>query len=463
MLRPLPAFLFLLTLLSTVRGIAQSDGTYDPTFIQGTGFASNVQAIARQADGKLLLGGDQLGLYNGAAVRDVLRLGADGALDASFNVGDGPDSHVLKIVLQPDGRILVGGVFSNFNGVSARRLVRLMSNGAVDAGFSIGTGANGWVTCVAVQPDGKILVGGRFSQWDGTAAGGIVRLLADGSVDPEFNVGTGADDNVNVILLRPSGKILVGGNFDFFNGTARHLLAQLNADGTLDLEFDPGPGGAPDDKIRAMALLPDGKLLCGGDLETWQGIPVLAMVRLETDGSRDALFNSDASTYFGIIDIALQPDGKVLICGTMGLERFTEFGVVDPTFDTGTSFQGGFQVVQAMLQLPDGRLLAGGIFSEYNGNAVGNIVRLTRGDVGIHEAAKLQVAAWPNPTDGPLTIQWSNSDPVWITVRDLAGRTVLEHGPLRSGVELSLDDVPGVYHVEVRNASGVQRFPVVKQ
>ncbi|MBK7101003.1 MAG: delta-60 repeat domain-containing protein [Flavobacteriales bacterium] len=218
---------------------AQSDGTYDPTFVQGTGFAGDVLAITRQADGKLLVGGDQLSIYNGVAVKPIVRLGADGTLDTGFDVGTGPDAPVQEIVTQADGRILVGGNFFNFNGVNSRRLVRLMPNGSVDNSFNIGTGANSMVTSVVVQPDGKVLVGGSFSQWNGATVGGIVRLLVDGSMDPAFNVGAGTNDNVNDVVLRPNGKIVIGGFFTQYNGTTRNQLAQLHGNGTLILRSIP--------------------------------------------------------------------------------------------------------------------------------------------------------------------------------------------------------------------------------
>lgn len=451
------------TMLCADPASAQTDGTYDPTFVQGTGFAGDVLAITRQPDGKLLIGGDQLTLYNGVAVKPIVRLGSDGALDTGFDVGDGPDSEVLEIAVQPDGKILVGGSFYNFNGVTSRRLVRLMLDGSVDNSFNIGTGANSAVAGVVVQPDGKILVAGSFSQWDGATVGGIVRLLVDGSVDPAFNVGAGTNSNVNDLVLRPDGKIVIGGYFTQYNGTTRNQLAQLNADGTLDTSFDPGEGGGTSYSVVGMALAADGKLICGGNFWTWQGATVNGLVRIGADGARDASFNSVGSAQPGIVKVAIQSDGKVLFGGTTGFGRLDPSGDADVTFDTGTSFTGGFQVTAEIELLPDGRVLVGGQFDMYNDHAVGSIVRLATDNVGINETEQLQASLWPNPTNRSMTIQWSGSEEAWITVRDLMGRTVLETVPTSSGTMLSLDDVPGVYSVEVRTATRVQRFTVVKQ
>jgi uncharacterized delta-60 repeat protein len=462
MFRAAPLFIFLFSsYLCADRASAQSDGTYDPTFVQGTGFAGDVLAITRQADGKLLIGGDQLSLYNGVVVPPMVRLGADGALDTGFDVGTGPDSPVQEIVVQPDGKILVGGSFFNFNGVTSRRLVRLMPDGGVDNSFNIGTGANSTVTSLVVQPDGKILVGGSFSQWNGATVGGIVRLQVDGSVDPAFNVGAGTNDNVNDVVLRPNGKIVIGGYFSQYNGTTRNQLAQLNADGTLDTSFDPGGGAGASYSVVGMALTADGKLICGGDFWTWQGATANGFVRIGPDGTRDASFSPGQATQVGVLKVAIQADGKALLTGTPGLWRVDTDGNADPTFDTGTGFFGGLQVVAAIEQLPDGRLLAGGQFSEYNGNPVGNIVRLATSDVGIHEPEQLQVSVWPNPSSGRMTIQWPGQGQVGATVRDFTGRTVLEQVPIYSGAVLALDGAPGVYMLEVRSASGVQ--PIVKQ
>ena len=444
---------------------AQVDGTFDPTFVQGTGFAGDVYTIARQADGKLLIAGDELSLYNGTQVPAVVRLGADGALDTSFDAGEGPDGRVHRIAVQADGRILVGGTFFNFDGVPSRRLVRLMPNGSVDGTFAIGTAANDWVDDLVIQPDGRILVAGHFDQFNGVNVGGIVRLMADGSIDPNFNTGTGAEAEVYAIALRTDGRMVLGGYFSSFNGLTRNKVVQLNANGSVDTSFDPGVGGGSGVSIRALATTPDGKLLCGGDLFSWAGATVNGLVRLNADGSPDAGFDASATAQYGLLDVIVQSDGHILFCGSQGVDRVTSTGADDPGFDTGSGFFGGLQVVVDLEMLPDGRVLAGGQFDAYDGHAVGSIVRLTNADVGVRDEAVTSMRVWPNPSSG--TIRVNTGDPgalMSIRILDPVGRVVDRVQLRNDGMELRLPSDPGTYMVEVgTSAGGVMRLPVVRE
>jgi len=444
---------------------AQVDGTFDPTFVQGTGFAGDVYTIARQADGKLLIAGDELSLYNGTQVPAVVRLGADGALDTSFDAGDGPDGRVHRIAVQADGRILVGGTFFNFDGVPSRRLVRLMPNGSVDGTFAIGTAANDWVDDLVIQPDGRILVAGHFDQFNGVNVGGIVRLMADGSIDPSFNTGTGAEAEVNAIALRTDGRMVLGGYFSSFNGLTRNKVVQLNANGSVDTDFDPGAGGGSGVSIRAVAIAADGRVLCGGDLFTWAGATANGLVRLNTDGSRDMGFDASATTQYGVLDAIIQSDGHILFCGAQGVERVTSTGADDPTFDTGSGFFGGLQVVVDLEALPDGRVLAGGQFDDYDGHAVGSIVRLTSADVGVPEHDSSTLRVWPDPSDGVVRLSATGAGTTHsVHILDMSGQVVEPMRLIRDGDELRLPSTPGAYIVEVHTAEGdVTRLRVIRE
>src|SRR5437870_2647293 len=135
---------------------------------------------------------------------------------------------------------------------------------AVD-GFDPGADRN--VKALAVQPDGKIIVGGTFSTLGGGGTGTttrkhIGRLTPDGSVDTIFN--PGANDIVDALAIQADGKILVGGAFTTLGGagtTVRNHIARLNSNGTPDTSFDPGA----DNNVLALAVQPDGKILLGGD------------------------------------------------------------------------------------------------------------------------------------------------------------------------------------------------------
>jgi uncharacterized delta-60 repeat protein len=128
---------------------------------------------------------------------------------------------------------------------------------AVSAFDGFDPNADGPVNSIALQPDGKILVGGDFSTIGGTERIGIARLNTDGTLDTTFN--PDAYDSVSSIAVQADGKILVGGNFTTLYGAPRDNLARLNTDGTLDITFNSNTNGS----VWYIALQPDGKILVG--------------------------------------------------------------------------------------------------------------------------------------------------------------------------------------------------------
>jgi uncharacterized delta-60 repeat protein len=184
-----------------------------------------------------------------------------GSLDTSFDPGSGANSVVWAIAEQPDGKILIGGDFTIYNGAPRNRIARLNSDGSLDAGFNPGSGANNDVRAMAVQPDGKILIGGWFTIYNGAPRNYMARLNSDGSLDTGFDPGSGANEFLYVVALQPDGKILIGGEFTIYNGAPRNYIARLNSDGSLDTSFDPGSGA--NEWVWAMAVQPDGKILIG--------------------------------------------------------------------------------------------------------------------------------------------------------------------------------------------------------
>ncbi|HRH39634.1 MAG TPA: delta-60 repeat domain-containing protein, partial [Flavobacteriales bacterium] len=104
----------------------------------------------------------------------------DGTLDLSFTVGTGFNSNVYAMALQADGKVLVGGLFTSYNGTTSNHLARLNADGSYDGTFNMGSGPNGYVSAIAVQPDGKILLSGQFFIYNGTAVPGLIRVNESG-------------------------------------------------------------------------------------------------------------------------------------------------------------------------------------------------------------------------------------------------------------------------------------------
>jgi uncharacterized delta-60 repeat protein len=260
----------LLLQLSTLCFQSQAaPGDVDLSFDPGSGVNGPVQEVAVQADGKVIIAG-QFTTVKGLARSKVARLNSDGSGDSSFNAGTGTggwEDCAHAVALQSDGKVLVSnnGGFSRFN-----------SDGSQDTNFIASIdgvcgdeGCFSFVYSIAVQSDGKVLVGGYFSTLNGTNySTGIARLNANGSLDGSFNAGTGAY-SVGAVALQSDGKVLIGGHVTTGNGPILNGITRLNANGSLDSGFNPGAG--PDNGVYSIALQPDGKALIGGGFTTVNG------------------------------------------------------------------------------------------------------------------------------------------------------------------------------------------------
>ena len=371
-----------------------TDGTVDPTFNPSAN--SSIQAIALQPDGKIILGGDfnALAPNGGASINrgSIARFNTDGTFDAAFDPrANGP---VHAIAVQADGGIVIGGEFQQFNPgggatVLRNRVARLNPNGAIDTTFD--PKANNAVETLAVQSDGRILMGGRFTTL--APNGGatvtrnyVARLNVDGTLDAAFN--PNPDSILGGIAVQPDGKILIGGAFTALtpNGgsvISRNHLARLNSDGTIDTAFNPGPNSF----VRTILLQPDGKILIGGSflsLTPNGGASVARkyIARLNPDGTLET--GLDASPSDQVFAIALQPDGKIVVGGAFyaansirgqtrnRIARLETDGRLDQSLNLNTV---GTSVVATAVQ-PDGKILIGGVFSTVLGVARKNIARL---------------------------------------------------------------------------------------
>ncbi len=185
----------------------------DPAFDVGTGADNNLNRVVVQSDGKVLIGG-KFANYDGASAARLRRLNDDGSLDTTFNSGGiGPNSDVLTLQRQMDGKAIIGGLFSTYNGVASNRIARLDPDGTLDTSLNTGTGlgANGDITDITIQSDGKILVGGSFSAYVGVSMIRFARVNTDGSLDTTLTIGTGPNSTVKTIGLQSDGNIVLGG------------------------------------------------------------------------------------------------------------------------------------------------------------------------------------------------------------------------------------------------------------
>jgi len=276
-----------------------ADGSLDTTFNIGTGFGSQVESLKLQADGKVIAAGG-FTTYNSTARNRIARLNADGSLDTTFNIGTGANLTINTIAIQPDGKVLIGGFFTTYNSTARNRIARLNADGSLDTTFNIGTGANGSVFDVSIQTDGKVLIAGDFSTYNGVSANRIARLNANGSLDTTFNIGTGANNSVFDVSIQTDGKVLIAGSFTTYNGVSANRIARLNANGSLDTTFNIGTGA--NGSVIDVSIQTDGKVLIAGSFTTYNGVSANRIARLNADGSLDTTFNDNAGLSFIFAD-----------------------------------------------------------------------------------------------------------------------------------------------------------------
>jgi uncharacterized delta-60 repeat protein len=353
--------------------IADNDTSTGP----GRGANDSVQAILLLADGKAIIGGD-FTFVDGTARNRIARLNSNTTLDSGFDPGSGANGTVYAVALQADGKVLLGGTFTNVNGVARHSIARLNSDGSVDPAFDPGAGAQGsshsvqaTVRAIAVQTNGQIVIGGYYSQYDGFSRLGIARLNANGSIDASFNPSYGPNA-VFPIVLQPDGKILAAGYLKVSGYVV--AFARLNADGSVDDTFQLGRDELGAAHVRGMALQMDGRILMNGNfIFKGSNQSFFGVLRFHTDGSIDHSFVSTNVIAGYINSFVLQLDERLIVGG-----RAARIAGVDPDGMVRVNPDGSLDAtfdpkidaqkdVFAVAVQPAGTMLIGGTFLRVNG------------------------------------------------------------------------------------------------
>lgn len=361
------------------------DSTFN-TFDDGThgnnsGFNSWVMSTTVQPDGKIIVGGIFTS-FNGIERNSMARLNENGTLDTTFHIGTGFNNSINAIAIQSNDKIVAGGSFIGFNGFNTNYLTRLNPDGTLDTSFDLGVQLDGAVNTIAIQSDGKIIAGGYFSSYDSITRNKIVRLNTDGTLDTTFNPGMGFNNNVNTITLQSDGKIIAGGNFTNFDGNQVNRIVRLNSNGSIDTSFNAGTG--LNQSVKSIRLQSDGKIIIGGEFITCNGMSKKRIVRLNTDGTIDPSFEVGTGFNGLVYEIKIQLDGKIIAVGGfsnyndnaigVGIVRLNANGSIDHSFYSGSGFNSTFMF--SVSTQSNGKIIVGGGFSSYNGTSKNKIARL---------------------------------------------------------------------------------------
>ena len=363
-------------------------GQLDTSFNPGTGIGTGlVIATAVQPDGKVIIAGSFTS-FNGVAQNRIARLNVNGSLDSSFAIGSGPNAQVNAVAIQPDGKIIIGGDFTGVSTITAQRIARLNPNGSVDTSFNphpafdVTNGADNSITDIEIQPDGKVVIGGIFRTYRTVQRNLVARLLSDGTLDTSFNPGSGPDNYVSAVAVDASGRVLIGGAFTMVAGQPRGGIARLNSNGTLDSSFAGAGANGP---VSDLVVRSDGKILAGGLFGFYNSTSARDVVRINPNGSLDSTFTSALPPDAVVNSLALQPSGKIIVGGRFttssgpgvtaqnNLTRLNQNGSVDTSFKPGT---GPNDEVYTLSLTPDDKIVIGGKFSTFNGISRKGVARL---------------------------------------------------------------------------------------
>ncbi|MGE3232966.1 MAG: hypothetical protein AB7O78_04470 [Thermoleophilia bacterium] len=438
------AILAKLTLLAAAAGLlaagaagaAAAPGDLDQAFGDSGLFVADLDGsesalvMRQRPDGRIVVGGEQSGGTGNGYDGIVAQFNPNGGMDSSFGLGAGwsridpsADDGVTDLELRPDGRIVAVGRTDN-DGMVARLLA---VEGTLDPSFAGGQGVDDLpfggtdaVQALALQPDGKIVVGG-FT-FAGPSKAVFARLLADtaGFDDTFADIGVVTEDfgstdfQVDDIALQPDGKLVYAGNIQT-NGSRNIIVGRLlMPSGEHDPSFGGGSGRTvidlgTFDYAASLAIQPDGRIVVAGARSASPAGPGtdFAVARVLPNGLPDPTFAGGGSTAvdFGGADIAdemaLQPDGRIVVLGTttsgsggkddMAVARLLPNGSLDPAFGTSGRVRvdfGGFEDGTALSLLADGRILvAGSTAATADGPQDIAVARLLGGDAPAAPAA----------------------------------------------------------------------------
>jgi uncharacterized delta-60 repeat protein/uncharacterized repeat protein (TIGR01451 family) len=394
------------------------------------------KTMVQQSDGKILVGGG-FTYYNKNKVNNLFRINSNGTLDSTFLNELAANDHVLVIAVQDNGKILLGGEFTEYDGVSKNRLVRLNDDGSIDENFQIGSGFNeglsyGEICSIVIQSDGKILVGGSFENFNGLdnyglvrleqsgkidttfnfndenevssnyiyglalsendeifigARNGVFKLTMDGRIDNSFNVELN-DEDVHSILIQDDGGVIIGGEFTEVNSSPLEYLVKLNSDGTIDSSFQAN--GKVNNEVFVISKSSDNKILVGGRFSSFNGKSCYSLIRLNANGEKDASLNLGEGLLF------LAENGKVLSLITDSEENiyvggsFTKFNGenrldIVKINNVGEAYESFNEVKRtgftkgspSNIEIDqDNNILLSGSFNNYNGIEVNKVVRI---------------------------------------------------------------------------------------
>ena len=362
------------------------DGSYDSTFFKGVGFDYNtVESVSILENSEILVCG-QFYKYNGINKNGVVLIQPNGEINNNFDPGiaNGVTPFILK---QTDSKLVMAGNSQIYKGELLTNIFRVSQNLELDYSYYLNSGLNKQAKSMELLDDGRILLAGSFTHFDSHKVGHVAILNPQGNLDITFSSLTGFSNyneytNAEKAIQLSDGSILVGGKFNTYQGTFSKNIAKIDPNGKLDTLFNSGNGFSH--RVVDLQELKDKRIIVAGDFNFYNGSRLNNIAILHSNGKVDSNFISPSSTVGYINGITISKNDKIYVFGSFSsynglqqkyLVRINTNGSVDDSFKlTGTGLN---NTVHTVTELSDGSLLVGGKFLYFNGEYRSCLVKIT--------------------------------------------------------------------------------------
>jgi uncharacterized delta-60 repeat protein len=497
------------------------DGSLDLTFdmdgkVANTTFQNYLYSFGLssviQNDEKIITAGYVSNLFANSAFA-LARYNPNGSLDTTFDADGkvitfpiaGESAQAQSMALQSDGKIVVTGYTTTTanpigEGIYTFATIRYNTDGSLDTTFGNGgivtTPTTFQALSVAIQNDGKIVVGGTGGGLRGSA---VVRYNTNGSIDTTFGINGIANSTFtnynssnirgNSILIQNDGKIILTGTA--YNSNSDIFLVRYNNNGTLDDTF--GTSGklifdisGNNDSVFKSILQNDGKIIIAGST-TNNGNQDLLLVRFQNNGSLDSTFNTNGiiiknlnGNSENLQDIKIQNDNKIVVCGFSNfninndgiLLRYNSNGILDNTFAVAgivaIDYANDNDEGNSLIIQNDGKIVVSGNFS-INGVINFGLARFNNPSLGLPDIIEnpINISIFPNPTSEKITIQSNNQllENASVTLTNLVGQIILKKENINtSSINIDINaQSKGIYFLTIENKGEKSTQKIIKE
>ena len=453
-----------------------------------------------QASGKIVT----YNIINGASVASLIRWNTNGSIDTTFGVNGSvsynstsPPFHnqnyyPRQMVIQADNKIIIMGLQQGNLYPNAYWVVRLLADGALDTSFN-GTGYLDLLfgtiqdqgTCIAIQPDGKILVGGTSG--DTAQYFTVARLNNNGTLDTSFGTGgkvqttfSGSESFTQSIAVQTDGRIVLGGYTVNIPHAKDFALIRYNANGSIDEGFGTNGKvvttiGENSDWITDLLIEPNGKIIAGG-CNSFESNPRLCMVRYLANGSIDNTFGSNGininlDNYSRNCSIERQVDGKIVVSGGLDaavfeIYRYNNNGTLDSSFGVNGFVEGfpalGDAAIKTLIQ-PDNKIVVCGVTNSPDfTQGCFAVIRLDPGTLTVEEFERENMVVYPNPATTILNIKNNNITVEKMVIVDMLGKKILEQNGNLSAINIAALQ-QGLYVLQIVSEGKTFSYKFVKK